>query len=120
MCVSFLIEFDCDSVNVAEKNVYCSRDCRFCLVEPPGGRKPYGGGVVSPEGYLLALWVHECRRVFADKLISTDDKAWVDSTIGELCKAEFASDLCKQVCRSACCEHVPIKRSPLLSSSSHI
>ena len=25
----------------------------------PKGR--YGGGVTAPEGYLLGLWLHECR-----------------------------------------------------------
>jgi hypothetical protein len=25
--------------------------------------------VTSPEGYLLGLWMHECQRVFADKLV---------------------------------------------------
>lgn len=56
----------------------------------------YGGTVNSPEGYLLALWVHECRRVFADKLINLEDKAWVDKTINDLCRQEFPPELCKQ------------------------
>jgi dynein heavy chain len=56
----------------------------------------YGGTVNSPEGYLLALWVHECRRVFADKLIDLQDKAWVDKTINDLCRQEFPAELCKQ------------------------
>ena len=54
----------------------------------------------SPEGYLLALWVHECRRVFADKLINQEDKAWVDKSISDLCKQEFPTELCKQVSAS--------------------
>lgn len=51
----------------------------------------------SPEGYLLALWVHECRRVFADKLVNYDDKGWVDKAISDLCSQEFPPELCKQV-----------------------
>jgi dynein heavy chain len=37
--------------------ILASRD-RFSRAAPRGG---YGGGVASPEGYLLALWLHECR-----------------------------------------------------------
>ena len=32
--------------------------------------EPYGGHVTTPEGYLLGCWIHECRRVFSDKLVS--------------------------------------------------
>ena len=46
----------------------------------------FGGAVTSPEGYLLGLWAHECQRVFADKLITLEDKAWVESTVAELAK----------------------------------
>jgi hypothetical protein len=59
--------------------------------------KPFGGSVTSPEGYLLALWVHECRRVFADKLVNYDDKGWVDKAMSDLCRQEFPPELCKQV-----------------------
>lgn len=57
----------------------------------------FGGNINSAEGYLLGLWIHECRRVFADKLVSYDDKNWVDKTIFEICKDSFAPDLMKQV-----------------------
>lgn len=56
------------------------------LPAPQGGAKPFGGAVASPEGYLLGLWAHECQRVFADKLVSQEDKAWVGGTITELAK----------------------------------
>jgi dynein heavy chain len=59
--------------------------------------------VTSPEGYLLGLWVHECRRVFADKLVSHEDKSWVDKAISDLCRQEFPPELCKQVCGRASC-----------------
>jgi len=58
--------------------------------------------VTTPEGYLLALWVHECRRVFADKLVNYDDKGWVDKAISDLCRQEFPPELCKQVCIRCC------------------
>ncbi len=57
----------------------------------------FGGNVNSPEGYLLGLWVHECRRVFSDKLISYEDKNWVDKAVFDLCRDNFSSDLVKQV-----------------------
>lgn len=56
------------------------------LPPPQGGPKPFGGAVTSREGYLLGLWVHECQRVFADKLVSHEDKAWVGGAIMELAK----------------------------------
>jgi hypothetical protein len=42
--------------------------------------------VTSPEGYLLALWCHECQRVFADKLVCLEDKAWVGAAVADLAK----------------------------------
>lgn len=62
------------------------------------GDEPFGGHVNTPEGYLLALWIHECRRVFSDKLVTYDDKNWVDKTVFDLCKEHFGTDLVKQVC----------------------
>jgi len=59
--------------------------------------EPFGGKVATPEGYLLALWIHECRRVFSDKLVSYDDKNWLDKTVNDLCKETFQSDLLRQV-----------------------
>jgi hypothetical protein len=35
--------------------------------------------------------------VFADKLVSYEDKAWLDKELAGLCKADFPSELCKQV-----------------------
>ena len=58
---------------------------------------PFGGNVNTPEGYLLALWIHECRRVFCDKLVSYEDKNWVDKTMFDLCKETFTPDLVRQV-----------------------
>ncbi|PNH08753.1 Dynein gamma chain, flagellar outer arm [Tetrabaena socialis] len=62
-----------------------------------GDSAVYGGNVASPEGYLLGLWVHECRRVFSDKLVCYEDKNWVDKSIFDLCRDNFSSDLVKQV-----------------------
>ena len=56
----------------------------------------FGGRASSPEGYLLALWVHECRRVFSDKLVSLEDKGWVDGALGELVEGEFGGALAAQ------------------------
>ena len=43
--------------------------------------KLFGGAVASPEGYLVALWRHECERVFCDKLTTHEDKEWGDALI---------------------------------------
>jgi len=69
-------------------------DPRFSKAAPRGR---YGGAVTSPEGYLLGLWMHECRRVFGDKLVSHEDKGWLDKQLVDLCKQEFPGELCKQV-----------------------
>ncbi len=74
--------------------ILATRD-RFNLSAPDSAE--FGGDVNSPEGYLLALWIHECRRVFSDKLISYEDKNWVDKSIMDLCRDNFSSDLVKQV-----------------------
>lgn len=58
---------------------------------------PFGGNVTSPEGYLLALWMHECKRVFADKLIENCDKEWVDMTVQNLINEHFEKELSQQV-----------------------
>lgn len=43
----------------------------------------------SPVVKLLLLWRHECLRVFCDKLITLDDKVWVESTIQEVIEQKF-------------------------------
>nr|Q39575.1 RecName: Full=Dynein gamma chain, flagellar outer arm [Chlamydomonas reinhardtii]7KZM_C Chain C, Dynein gamma chain, flagellar outer arm [Chlamydomonas reinhardtii]7KZN_C Chain C, Dynein gamma chain, flagellar outer arm [Chlamydomonas reinhardtii]7KZO_C Chain C, Dynein gamma chain, flagellar outer arm [Chlamydomonas reinhardtii]8GLV_AD Chain AD, Dynein gamma chain, flagellar outer arm [Chlamydomonas reinhardtii]8GLV_AX Chain AX, Dynein gamma chain, flagellar outer arm [Chlamydomonas reinhar len=74
--------------------ILATRD-RFNLAA--GDSAVFGGNVASPEGYLLGLWIHECRRVFSDKLISYEDKNWVDKAVFDLCRDNFSSDLVKQV-----------------------
>ena len=59
--------------------------------------QPFGGSVSTAPGYLLALWLHECRRVFADKLTSAADKEWVDKAVFELMRESCDVDLVKQV-----------------------
>jgi len=58
--------------------------------------KPYGGGVTSPEGYLVALWRHECERVFVDKLTTYEDKNWTDELIQTIIKETFGADISAQ------------------------
>ena len=50
------------------------------------GAGSFGGDVTTPAGYLAALWVHECGRVFGDKMITKEDGAWVDNAIRDLAK----------------------------------
>ena len=46
---------------------------------------------------MLGLWTHEVRRVFGDKLVSAEDKGWLDALIAELVAAELPPELGKQV-----------------------
>lgn len=102
-CVSHMM-FDVDCERVYHQHwALCFADLlcvcfRFQKNSPLGPKlPPFGGAVTSSEGYLLGLWVHECRRVFADKLVTPEDRNWVDKTIVDLCKQEFPQELCKQV-----------------------
>jgi dynein heavy chain len=36
--------------------------------------------------YLACLWAHECSRVFCDKMVTQDDKLWIENTIVDLAK----------------------------------
>ena len=51
----------------------------------PGGGA-HGGIVTDSSGYLAALWVHECERVFCDKMITSEDKGWVEGAIADLAR----------------------------------
>ena len=44
---------------------------------------PGGGGRDAPS-YLLALWQHECHRVFCDKLVCEADRDWVQQELQTL------------------------------------
>jgi dynein heavy chain len=71
---------------------------RFMLDSPLGDEvPPFGGNVTSPEGYLLALWMHECQRVFCDKMTTHEDKRWIESCLMGLCKEQVGGDLVRQV-----------------------
>lgn len=75
-----------DLSKVFQGIILAQRD-RLMLNSPLGAALPaFGGRVNSPEGYLVALWAHEAQRVFADKLITLEDKAWVEGTVQELCQ----------------------------------
>ena len=69
---------------------------RFQKNSPLGSPLPaFGGKVTTPSGYLAALWVHECGRVFCDKMITHEDKAWVDGAIRDLSKCGLCFSLSK-------------------------
>ena len=57
----------------------------------------FGGAVASPEGYLVALWRHECERVFCDKLTTHEDKDWGDALIMKLIGEAYGKNVVKQV-----------------------
>lgn len=87
--------------------ILASRD-RFMKNSPLGELPAFGASVTSSEGYLLALWVHECQRVFSDKMITLEDKSWIDSAIKELCKTNFTPDLVKQASYCITAPIVPV------------
>jgi len=51
-----------------------------------GSKKSCG---VEPEILLIALWKHECQRVFMDKLINNQDKEKVNNYINEITIESF-------------------------------
>lgn len=42
---------------------------------------------------FLRLWVHECQRIFYDRLINRQDQEWFEKTVVELCGRHFKSPL---------------------------
>ena len=66
-------------------------------MEDESQRKPYGGSVQSPEAYLVALWRHECERVFCDKLTTHEDKKWGDDLIMKLISDTYGKSITRQV-----------------------
>ncbi len=77
-----------------------------------GQLPPFGGDITSSEGYLIALWRHECERVFCDKLTNATDKAWTEVLIMELVAKNFGPDITKQVERRV--QFVDFLREPTL------
>lgn len=52
-----------------------------------GERGPGESAAKTPgTEWLVGLWAHECRRVFADKLISPEERIWMDGAIVDVCK----------------------------------
>lgn len=39
---------------------------------------------------MIRLWIHECSRVFSDRLVNEDDKDWFRNLIMELLATQFA------------------------------
>ena len=74
------------TMQVFQGVLLASRDRLSAKPGPTGVGAPFGGSVTTPAGYLLALWRHECERVFRDKLVSAEDKAWAAGAIMDLAK----------------------------------
>ena len=45
---------------------------------------------------LIDLWIHECERVFCDKLVSLEDQQWYKETMNELVRNEFGEEVADQ------------------------
>ena len=76
-----------------------------------GAAGPFGGRVTSPEGYLLALWAHECSRVFGDKLVEDGEKQWVAGAVAELAQqvrrvADGAAGMAERGNATVCVTHL--------------
>lgn len=56
---------------------------------------------VSSSSYLATLWAHECRRVFADRLICHEDARWVDAEICKAAREHFTQDVEEAACQSS-------------------
>ena len=48
--------------------------------------------VIKTEEDLLALWMYECLRVFADRLVNKEDKAWLDDVVSATIRKSFGPD----------------------------
>lgn len=73
--------------------VFANRD-RFNVASASSETlKPSGGKVTDSLGYLLALWSHESKRVFSDKLVDQSEKDFVDDCINSLLKDNFSGTM---------------------------
>eukprot|EP01084_Bolivina_argentea_P175293 303595_1 len=52
--------------------------------------------VVKDSKKLIDLWIHECERVFCDKLVSLEDQNWYKQTMKELIVSEFGEEIAAQ------------------------
>ncbi len=50
---------------------------------------------------LLRVWKHECQRVFQDKLVSTEDRAWCGVAIDRVVEAHFGDELARAVSKES-------------------
>ena len=49
--------------------------------------------IVNDTTKLIDLWIHECERVFCDKLVSLNDQNWYKSTMKQLIIDEFGDEI---------------------------
>jgi len=91
--------------------ILASRD-RFC--KEAVNQPPFGGDIISAEGYLVALWRHECERVFCDKLTTVADKSWTEGLIMELVSKTFGPAVELQVAKRV--QFVDFLREPTLDA----
>ena len=49
--------------------------------------------VVSKGQTLIALWKHECDRVFSDKLTNAKDKRWFEENLFRIMSSKFGDSL---------------------------
>lgn len=40
--------------------------------------------MTGSDGYLVGLWMHECRRVLGDRMVSLEDQAWTAATVNDV------------------------------------
>ena len=56
---------------------------------------------LDSEFTLLALWKHECMRVFSDKLVNHQDKAWFKSCLDKVTEAKWGAEAASAVADEA-------------------
>ncbi len=44
-------------------------------------------GSVTSKSDLVRVWIHECRRVFQDRLINKADRDWFNNLVAQKCKS---------------------------------
>jgi dynein heavy chain len=64
----------------------------MCQVKPEtiNGCAALPSGSLKPDGFLVALWRHECERVFIDKLTNNKDKQMIFGMIRDICVDVFS------------------------------
>lgn len=103
-------------IMTADMNALSGSAGHGTVTKLPGGGAAAAAAALTSSQYLVILWAHECRRVFADKLISHEDALWLDAQILKAAGEYFSIDV-MEAARQSSTVFVDFLRDPELEES---